>query len=277
MTKFDEVYQQTIKRIMANGIEELNQRTGLKTKALPGVCISLDLEKDGFPVLTLRKQPLKSPIAEQCWFIQGSKDPEFLQRYTKIWNAFLDDDGTLSSAYGYRWRKRFKKDQLLEVIKCLAFDPSSRHAVVITWDPDDDGFLGTPKKNVPCPYTFTLNIIGGRLNMMNVVRSNDMILGCPFDIFGFALLQSMIAQKLGVKPGLYTHVIANAHIYENHYEAANDLITRVNEHPTIQLQLPQNSFNRAENKDDSIVDEIFANLEAQYKPLPAINNLVIAI
>ena len=69
MTKFDEIYQQTIKRIMENGIEETNKRTGLKTKALPGVSFSLDIEKDGFPVLTLRKQPLKSPIAEQCWFV----------------------------------------------------------------------------------------------------------------------------------------------------------------------------------------------------------------
>ena len=277
MTKFDEVYQQTIKRIMVNGIEETNRRTGLKTKALPGVCFSLDLEKDGFPVLTLRRQPLKSPIAEQCWFIQGSKDPAFLQKYTKIWNAFLDNDGTLSSAYGFRWRKRFKKDQVLEVIKCLALDPSSRHAVVITWDPDDDGFLGTEKKNVPCPYTFTLNIIGGRLNMMNVVRSNDMILGCPFDVFGFALLQSMIAQKLNVKVGIYTHVIANAHIYENHYDAANELISRQNKHSAVQLTLPKDSFDRAESKDENIVNEIFENLTSQYNPLPAIDNLVIAI
>ena len=61
---------------MAEGIEELNKRTGHKTKALPGVTFQIDIEKDGFPVLTLRKQPLKSPIAEQIWFISGSKRPD---------------------------------------------------------------------------------------------------------------------------------------------------------------------------------------------------------
>lgn len=277
MTKFDEIYQQVIKRIIENGIEETNKRTGLKTKALPGISFSIDIEKDGFPVLTLRKQPLKSPIAEQCWFVQGTKDLQFLQRYTKIWDAFIETDGTLAAAYGYRWRKTFAKDQLFEVMKMLKLDPSCRHGVVITWDPNDDGFLGTQKKNVPCPYTFTLNIIGGRLHMHNIIRSNDMILGAPFDIFGFALLQCMIAQDIGVKPGIYTHSISNAHIYENHYEAANEIIKRKNEHTKIELTLPKDSFKRAEKADDTIVDEIFENIIKQYNPLPAIDNLKIAL
>ena len=73
MTKFDEIYQNLIAKIMTEGVEDLNVRTGHKTKALPGVSFSIDIEKDGFPVLTLRKQPLKSPIAEQIWFLQRKK------------------------------------------------------------------------------------------------------------------------------------------------------------------------------------------------------------
>lgn len=277
MTKFDEVYQEVIGNIMNNGIEELNKRTGRKTKSLPGITFQIDIEKDGFPVLTLRKQPLKSPIAEQCWFIQGTKDLTFLQKYTKIWNAFIEKDGTIPAAYGYRWRKTFAKDQLFEVIKMLKLDPSSRHGVVITWDPNDDGFLGTTKKNVPCPYTFTLNIIGGRLHMHNIIRSNDSILGLPFDVFGFALLQCMIAQEVGVRPGIYTHSVSNCHIYDNHYFAAFEMLKRSNTHPKIELCLPNDSFKRAENKDENIVQEIFDNINSQYNPLPAINNLVITL
>lgn len=277
MAKFDEVYQQVIGNIMQNGIEELNRRTGMKTKSLPGITFQIDIEKDGFPVLTLRKQPLKSPIAEQCWFIQGTKDLTFLQKYTKIWNAFIEEDGTLPAAYGYRWRKTFAKDQLFEVIKMLKLDPSSRHGVVITWDPNDDGFLGTTKKNVPCPYTFTLNIIGGRLHMHNIIRSNDSILGLPFDVFGFALLQCMIAQEVGVKPGIYTHSVSNCHIYSNHYDAAFEMLKRDHTHQKIELQLPIDSFKRAEDKDENIVQEIFDNINSQYNPLPAIKNLIITL
>ncbi len=277
MTIFDTKYQNLIKKIMEEGIEELNERTGQKTKALPGLSFQIDIEKEGFPVLTLRKQPLKSPIAEQIWFIQGEKDTTFLRKFTKMWDPFIEKDGTLSSAYGFRWRHYFKKDQLGKLIELLEKDPSSRHGVVITWDPSDDGYGGTPKKNVPCPYTFTVNIIGGRLHLHNIVRSNDMILGCPFDTFGFALLQCILAQRLNVQPGIYTHTISNAHIYENHYKGAIELIKRNNTHPKIELHLPKKTFERAEKKDENLIIEIFEDFKKQYNPLPPIEGLNITI
>jgi len=249
MTSFDTIYQNIIKRIMEEGEEELNERTGHKTKAL----------------------------AEQVWFIQGEKDATFLRKFTKIWDAFLETDGTLSSAYGWRWRNHFGRDQLGKAIELLEKEPSSRHGVIVTWDPSDDGHGGTPKKNVPCPYTYTINIIGGRLNMHNIVRSNDMILGCPFDVFGFALLQCMIAERLGVRPGVYTHSISNAHVYDNHYEGAKEIIGRTNDHQKIELHLPKDAFRRAEQKDENLVGEILADLQAQYNPLPPIGGLEIAL
>ena len=277
MTTFDTTYQNIIRKIMAEGIEELNERTGHKTKALPGITFSIDIEKDGFPVLTLRKNPIKSPIAEQIWFISGEKDTTFLRKFTKIWDLFTEKDGTTSSAYGWRWRHHFGRDQLGKTIELLEKEPSSRHGVIITWDPKDDGYGGTPKKNVPCPYTYVINIIGGRLNMHNILRSEDMMLGGAFDVLGFALLQCMIAQRLGVRPGIYTHSISNAHIYDNHYRGAIEIINRTNNHKKIELHLPENSFNRAEKKDESLIGEILADLQAQYNPLEPIGGLEIAL
>lgn len=148
----------------------------------------------------------------------------------------------------------------------------------MTWDPASDGLNDEyTKKNVPCPFTFTLNIIGGRLHLHNIVRSNDMILGCPFDVFGFALLQCILADYLGVKPGIYTHSISNAHIYENHYSAAKELIKRECYHGKIDLRLPENTLYRALLKDENIVDEIYADINLQYYPQDAIKNLEIAI
>lgn len=277
MTTFDTIYQNIIKKIMDEGIEELNERTGHKTKSLPGITFQLDIEKDGFPVLTLRKQPLKSPIAEQVWFIQGEKDTTFLRKFTKMWDPFMEKDGTLPFSYGWRWRNHFGRNQLGKAIELLEKEPSSRHGVIITWDPKDDGYGGTPKKNIPCPFAFTINIIGGRLHLHNIVRSNDMMLGCPFDVFGFALLQCMIAQQLGVTPGIYTHTISNAHIYDNHYEGAKKIIGRTNDHKNIELHLPKNSLQRAEQKDENLVREILADLQEQYSPLPPIEGLEIAL
>lgn len=278
MTKFDLIYKYIPNNITDNGIEELNIRTGHKTKALPGICFSIDIEKDGFPLLTLRKQPLISPIAEQLWFISGSNKPdEFLKDYTHIWDKFIEDDGTVAAAYGYRWRHHFGKDQLESLISLLKADNSSRHGVVITWEPKDDGYNGTPKKNVPCPYTFTVNIIGGRLNLHNIIRSNDVMLGLPFDVIGFALLQCILAQELNVKPGIYTHSVSNAHIYDIHYEKANILKNRSNNHKNINLILPDNTYKRAKNKDNKLVSEILNNLTLQYNPLESLGKLDIVL
>jgi thymidylate synthase len=278
MTNFDAIYQKALKDIMEHGIEEVSLRQGVKTKAIPGLTFSFDIEKDGFPVLTLRKIPVRVFVAEQVWFISGSRKPEdFLREYTKIWDDFTNPNDVVTVAYGYRWRKHFGRDQIALLIELLQKEPSSRHGVVITWDPTQDGLSLVKKKNVPCPYTFTVNIIGGKLHMHNIVRSNDMILGCPHDVAGFALLQCILAQKLGVKPGVYTHSISNAHIYDNHYEGAKEIISRTNDHKNIILHLPPNAFERAEQKDQSLADDIINDLSSQYQPSPAITGLKIVL
>jgi len=278
MTKFDQIYKGLISQIMNDGIAEFSERTGLETKAIPGLNFSIDIEKDGFPLLTLRKIPVKMFVAEQIWFISGARKPEiFLRDYTKIWDLFTNPGDVVTVAYGYRWRKHFGRDQLGLLVDLLQKEPSSRHGVVVTWDPAQDGLSLVKKKNVPCPYTFTVNIIGGRLHLHNIVRSNDMILGSPADVAGFALLQCILAQKLGVKPGIYSHSISNAHIYSNHYDGANEILSRDNEHPTIRLELPANAYELAEKKDTGLADAIVENLTKQYNPMEAILGLKIAL
>ena len=278
MAVFDEIYSSLLKDIMTKGVREVNKRTGHETRALPGLSFSIDLQKEGFPVLSLRKIPTKLFIAEQIWFISGARKPEiFLRDYTRIWDDFTNPGDVVTVAYGYRWRRHFGRDQLGLLVKLLSKDPSSRHGVVVTWDPSSDGLGGVAKSNIPCPFAFTVNIINGRLNLMNIVRSNDMILGFPHDVAGFALLQSMLAQKLGVKPGVYTHVVANAHVYDIHYQAARQLIKRPTDAKRIVLKLPPKSFERAEKKDTKLVDEINDYITSKYNPGEPLKGLKIVL
>ncbi|MEK7574952.1 MAG: thymidylate synthase [Patescibacteria group bacterium] len=282
-TKFDEIYQDMISRIMADGTDEENkskragsERATYKTRAIPGMHFSTDLEKDGFPLLTLRKIPIKAFVAEQAWFIMGSRKPEdTLRTYTKIWDAFTNPGDVVTVAYGYRWRKHFGRDQLKLLIDLLEKEPGSRHGVIVTWDPSQDGLSLFKKKNVPCPYTFTVNIIAGRLHLHNIVRSNDMILGFPFDVAGFALLAHILAQKLRVRPGVYSHSISNAHIYDSHFAGAEELIKRQNTHQKITLSLPPKTFEKMEKRDTKTIDAIIENLASQYKPMDPIGGIKI--
>src|SRR3989338_7642677 len=106
MTRFDEMYQSMLKRIIEEGVREKNQRTGHETIALPGMHFSIDIEKEGFPLLTLRKIPVKMFVAEQIWFISCARKPaDFLRDFTKIWDSFTNPADVVTVAYGYRWRK----------------------------------------------------------------------------------------------------------------------------------------------------------------------------
>ncbi len=278
MASFDLQFRDAIRRIMTEGDEVFSHRTGLSTKAIPGMAFECWAE-EGFPLLTLRKIPVRIFVAEMVWFLTGSNRPDdFLRAYTKIWDDFTHEDGTVPAAYGYRWRKHFGRDQIACLIDHLTDEPTSRQGVVIYWDAGDDS-LGSPNKklNVPCPYTFTTNIINGKLNMHVTSRSTDMMLGLPHDVGGHALLQYVFAQKLGVKPGKLTFVTSHAHIYSNHYEQALELMEREPNHAPVRLELPADSFTRAEKGDHDLVKEIMAQIEAQYTPLPPLKKMQIAV
>lgn len=278
MTSFDLQYQKLLKEIMEDGIEETNERTKHKVRALPGKTIEINPE-DGFPILTLRRIPVRLFTAEQVWFLTGSRRPsEFLNKFTKIWDDFTNVDGVISTAYGYRWRHHFGRDQIGLLIKMLEKEPSSRHGVILMWDPSNDGLSSTFKKaNVPCPFTFTVNIIGGKLHLHLIVRSNDMILGAPHDMAGFALLQRILAARLGVKVGKLTYSISNAHIYGIHFDAAREIIKRKNTHKPLLLEAQKNWFERAEKADEKLVEEIVEIINKQYNPMESIKGLQIVL
>lgn len=272
MTQFDKVYQQLVSDILTQGYEDYNERSGFYCKAIPGAHFQLDLSK-GFPLLSLRKLPLKIFVAEQIWFLRGENDPAWLRPFTKIWDDFIEEDGKVTS-YGYRWRKHFGRDQLGELIKHLKEKPGSRHGVVIAWDPKDDGLTAKPKKNVPCLFAFTVNVIGGKVCLHNLIRSQDVFLGLPHDVAGFAFLQHVIAQELGLPVGFYSHSISNAHFYSDQYEAAKELIKRKNKiQKEVLLKLPANTLKRAETGDTSIIDEIVEQMKVQYNPLESIKGI----
>ena len=286
--KIDDFFHAVVCEALRKEEPELNKRTGVQVRALAGVTFKTDLEEDGFPLLSLRKIGTAF-IAEQMWFLSGSDDTEWLSRHTRIWDAFKDEDGRVSAGYGARWRgwpagvefdtdsevsQPWRLDQLGEVVGKLRKDPSSRHGVVVTWDPARD--LLIPQKNVPCPVMFTVNVIRGRLNMHVVVRSNDMVLGFPTDVAGFAFLQHILAQELGAGVGKYTHSISNAHIYENQMPAVEEMRRRRSLGKKVTLRLPENAYARASALEDAFLVVAKAGIEG-YEPHPAITGIPIAL
>lgn len=271
--KIDKFYKSIVCKQIAIQSPELNKRTGIKTRSLPGITFQTDINEEGFPLLSLRKLPF-SFIPEIMWFLSGSINKEWLSKHTKIWDSFAEEDGTITSAYGFRWRHNFDIDQLEIVLDKLKADNSMRHGVIMMWSPKED--LLIKQKNVPCPYTFTLNIIKKKLHLHLVIRSNDMVLGFPTDVAGFALLQFILAQELNVKVGTLTISISNAHIYENQLKAINEMKSRNVFKLNITLKIPKDSYKRACELDDTLINEIKKGFK-NYDPYPAIKNIPIAL
>lgn len=212
---YDNIYMEALHKVYVNGIKELNNRTGEVTTRYFG--LSIDIPNVNYiPLLNVRKMYAKTAAAELAWTLLGTQDTDFINKYSKIWCSFEDEKGKILPAYGYRWKWEFDRDQLTELIEALKKDKSTRQGVVITWNPTTDGLTNTGNyKNVPCPYSFVCNIINGKLNMMVTQRSADMVLGIPYDIAMYSLLNMSIATSLDVIPGNIKFSIADAHIYEN--------------------------------------------------------------
>lgn len=276
MTTFDSLYRDLLEDVLRNGAYEKNARTGLHTRIKTGVHFNLDVGS-AFPLLTLRKIPIKLFVAEQIWYLQGEKELSFFQKFSRIWDDFKEEDNTVESGYGYRWRGYFKRDQVASLLEMLRDEPSSRQGVVVTWDPNTDGLASAKRKNVPCVPLWIANIVDGKLNFHVVFRSNDIMLGLPHDVAGFALLLKIVAQHLGVEEGMMHYSISHAHVYENHFSNAEVLLERSNTHPDVTFSLPRNTYERAIQKDEQIVHELLEHIQAVYSPLEGVGRMQIAL
>ena len=123
---------------------------------------------------------------------------------------------SLMKAYGYQMRKPVfgYKNQLEYVVETLKKDPNSRRVMIDLWCPEESHEMAL----TPCCYNTVYNILGGKLYMQLNIRSSDIALGLPFNIFQFQVLHKLIAHEVGVKPADFIVMISNLHYYDRHEE-----------------------------------------------------------
>jgi thymidylate synthase len=107
------------------------------------------------------------------------------------------------------------------VYEALRNNPATRQAVLQVWDPSIDlpAADGTsPAADIPCNVCAFLKVRQGRLEWMQILRSNDLMLGVPYNFIQFTTLQEIIAGWLGIAVGSYHHLSDSLHIYERDLE-----------------------------------------------------------
>lgn len=227
-------YLDLVSKILDTGIESID-RTGVGTKSLFSEKLVFDLSDGKFPLLTTKRVFVRGVIEELLFFLHtdGYSIDYLVDRDIHIWDSWPPNKELGKFIPYARFWRHYPKfdshnnyigevDQIGELIELVKNDPGSRRMIVDCWNAglNHDAVL------TACHNFFQLYVRGDYLDMNLMVRSNDMFLGCPFNIASYSLLLMMIAQVTGKKAGKVYYNIGNAHIYLNHIEQIKEQISR---------------------------------------------------
>lgn len=240
--------------------DDVVDRTGVGTRWAHGVAMKFWLHGGLVPLLQTKKIDWRVPLDELLWMVGGGCETKYLE--SKIWDAWADSNGYLGPIYGVQWRGRgtCRVDQLQKVVDGLKSHPHSRRHVVSAWIPDDIDDMALP----PCHTLFQFNMNSkNQLHCSLYMRSGDMFLGVPFNIFEYGVMTHMVARLVGAEARQLNVYIANAHIYHNHMEQVNEQLGRdiPRKFPTLEISGNQGSIDDYQMGDFDIHG---------YQPLPRI-------
>jgi thymidylate synthase len=235
-------YLDLVQDILDNGTLKSN-RTGIDTLSITGAMLKFDL-RDGFPLITTRKAPIKSALTELEFFIKGYTDKRWLEeRGCKFWSDWCNpqivpygtdeetkrkmrEEHDLGPVYGKVWNN-FNNDstninQLQNAITTLKTDPTNRRILVSAYNPT----LLLQQALPPCHYVFQLLSDGKHLDLSFNMRSNDVALGLGANIAEYAALLMLIAEQVGMTARYLVYFGMDVHIYTNHIEGLKEQLKR---------------------------------------------------
>jgi thymidylate synthase len=229
----------TIENKSANGLylQALEVMLGARTEVAPrgmpvreyrGAVLILDDATDCVITLPERRLSYFFMVAEFIWIATGRDDVASIAPYNRKIVDFSDDGETFFGAYGLPWRRQAKY-----IIEKLWADSASRQAVLTYWRPSP----GTTK-DVPCTISTQYLVREGKLHTITTMRSSDVWLGLPYDIFNQARLAACIAGAVGVPQGSLQMQLGSLHLYERDLKKARTVVDKANV-PLTRVWLPE--------------------------------------
>jgi len=211
------------------------------------------------------RSPVISPafaIAEIFWILNGDNSASFMNFWNPRLPKYAGSSNTYHGAYGYRIKKQFGLDQLEAAYLALSANPNTRQVVIEIWDPRIDlpNSKGEPAAaDIPCNICSMPKIRNNKLEWFQVMRSNDVFLGMPYNIIQFTTLQEILAGWLDLELGAYYQISDSLHVYThdlNQYSLDNESKVIVN------------TDNIALNKHDSdeVIKDVYNRLHLLVKP-----------
>ncbi len=245
----DEVWQQIVEVFRADDGVLVQPSRGGATKEILHAAITINDPQQRW---VLSRQPplnVAFAIAEVVWIITGRNDLAFLRAWNSKLSDYVGEGPHLHGAYGHRLRYHMGVDQLTRAYQVLSSNPDTRQVVLQIWDssadlPHPDGL--PTSRDVPCNVFALLKVREGKLEWLQVLRSNDLFLGVPHNFVQFTCLQEVVAGWLGVECGPYHQLSDSLHMYKHDEEsvfASQTLPSRIRN--TDSLALPKGESEEA--------------------------------
>jgi len=257
MTQADRHFIETCKRIISEGYS--SEGTGVRTRwedgteanyfSVVGVTNVYDVGKE-FPMITLRNnsQTVKRAIDEILWIWQ-KKSNNVHDLNSHIWDQWADEEGSIGKAYGYQLGRLYdfktkegikRMDQVDYVRYLIKNDPASRRIKTNMFVHEDLKDMNLE----PCAFGTQWLIKGGKLHLILIQRSQDMLAANGWNTMQYAALLYMFAKEAGLEPGTLTHWIGDCHIYDRHIPLVEKLIAAepMDVCPKLVINNPSNNF-----------------------------------
>lgn len=230
---------------------DISSPRGMKSLEVLGYQSKVDMSR---PIIfnERRKLGYRFMAAEAAWILEGRCDVRSIAPYSKEISKFSDDGETFFGAYGPPLTS-----QLPYIVGALKSDEDTRQAVATIWR------QSPPKtKDVPCTVALQWLIRGRRLHCVATMRSSDLWLGHPYDIFNFSAVSFAVMMevnffrrhhgKLPLTLGNLYLTAGSKHLYERNLNDV-DLIVSENEN-TKPVARPESPFD--DTRYDSVGDFI---------------------
>lgn len=181
--------------------------------------------------------------------------------------------GSYGGAFAHFPTKGGEMNQWEVVIDQAKMNPLLRTLLVTDWIPQYIPRGGKYEQKVvvvPCHGTAThLRIINGKLTLLMMQRSADLVIGVPSNIAQYAALAMAISQVLGIPVQEYVHCFSDAHIYVDHLDIVKKLLEReARVFPTMLMEDSKFNLFDFRREDFEIQD---------YNPHPGFKNIPVAV
>ena len=191
---------------------------------------------------------IKQSVGEIIGFINGARTQVELETYgCKFWKPWTTDEAKAKKrglelgdlgpgSYGAAFHdfptlEEGGFNQYKVMIEQIKARPELRTHIITPFIPQYISRAPGRQQKVlvvPCHglQHYNVDVAKGEMSLVHFQRSGDVPIGVPFNMVHYALLLIMVAQVTGYKPRKLVHIISNAHMYDQHTDMVDELLSR---------------------------------------------------